>query len=132
MDRARFSQLLEAYGGDLARWPQGERAEAAAFATEHGAEFARETAQARLVDASLEAVWGETPDIALLQARVLKAARQGRASSFDRRALWALAACAVFGVLLGFGGGQLAPWPDFDESYFAMAFEAPIATGEDG
>ena len=51
---------------------------------------------------------------------------------FDRRAMLALAACAVFGVVLGYGGGQLAPPPLEDDVYFIMAFEAPFAFEDEG
>ena len=46
----------------------------------------------------------------------------------------ALAACAVFGVILGYGGGLFAPLADQDDSYFDVAFEAPsvAAPGEEG
>jgi len=42
----------------------------------------------------------------------------------------ALAACAVFGVVLGYGGGLLAPPPLEDDVHFTMAFEAPF--GDEG
>ena len=40
------------------------------------------------------------------------------APGFDRRAMLALAACAVFGVVLGYGGGLLAPAPMRTTRYF--------------
>ena len=39
---------------------------------------------------------------------------------------------AVFGVVLGYGGGLLAPTAPEDDSYFAMAFEAPFAFEDEG
>jgi hypothetical protein len=45
----------------------------------------------------------------------------------------ALAACAVFGIVLGYGGGMLAPLADQDDGYFTAAFEAPFDDdGDDG
>lgn len=129
MDRTRFDYLLEAYGADLARWPQGERAAAAAFADTAAGELAPKLAQARALDAALDAAWGDEPDITLLRARIMKQARPG-VGGVGRRVAWTLAACAIFGVLAGFGGAQFAPAENGDESYFALAFEAP--PGEEG
>lgn len=130
MDRARFEQLLGAYGGDLDRWPANERAAAAAFLAAHGAEVADALQQARAVDAALDQT-RETPDVELLAARVLR----GRPRPvFTVRAALALAACAVFGVMLGYGGGRLAPVADIDDPTFEAAFTAPFADalGEEG
>lgn len=132
MDRTRFDQLLEAYGADFARWPAGERAAGAAFATEHAGEVAQAMREARALDAALDAARGAHADVAALGARVLAAAPRPP-QGFDRRAGWALAACAVFGVLLGYGGGLLAPASAPDDEYFTMAFEAPLpAPGDEG
>lgn len=127
MDRARFEALLAAYGADVNRWPDGERADAQAFVAAHGAELSAAREEAREIDTMLAHASG-APSTDALAARILAAAPK-RAEVFDRRALLALAACAVFGVVLGYGGGLLAPAPLEDDSYFAMAFEAP---GEEG
>lgn len=127
MDRARFEALLAAYGADMNRWPEGERADAQAFLAAHGAEVNDARQEAREIDAMLGHASG-TPSTDALAARLVAAAPK-RAEVFDRRALLALAACAVFGVVLGYGGGLLAPAPLEDDSYFAMAFEAP---GDEG
>ena len=130
MNRERFEHLLEAYGADATRWPAEERAAAAEFAMRHAAELAGALDAARALDAELAAARGVAIDTSALAAKVLAAAPRKRAQ-FDRRAVWALAACAVLGVAVGYGGGMLAPPADTDEGYFAMAFEAP-ALGEDG
>lgn len=127
MDRARFEALLAAYGADVNRWPDGERADAQAFVVAHGDKVDDARQEAREIDAMLAHASG-TPNTNALAARILAAAPR-RAEVFDRRALLALAACAVFGVVLGYGGGLLAPAPLEDDSYFAMAFEAP---GDEG
>jgi hypothetical protein len=127
MDRARFEALLAAYGADVSRWPEGERGEAAAFVAERGAEVREAQQDAREIDAMLSHAL-PVPKLDALSVRILAAAPK-RTEVFDRRALLALAACAVFGVVLGYGGGLLAPAPLEDDSYFAMAFEAP---GDEG
>lgn len=123
MDRERFLHLLEAYGGDLRRWPAETRAPAAAYAAQD-AEAAAALAEARALDRALDAGRHGAEPSAALAARVL--AQAPRAAALDRRALFALAACAVFGIVIGYSGGLLAPPPAEDE-YFAMAFEAPLA-----
>lgn len=129
MDRERFDTLLEAYGADFARWPANERAAGAAFAARHGAELAEAIKSARALDASLNTTRGEVGDLSLLTARIMAAAPR-RAPGFDRRAVFALAACAVFGVLIGYGGGMLAPPSAADEAYFALTFDAPLLEDE--
>ena len=132
MDRTRFEQLLEAYGADLSLWPEAERAEAAAFAAAHADELVQVLAEARAMDALLKPGPEDAPDVELLSRRILKSAPV-QSARFDRRAAWALAACAIFGVLIGYGGGLLAPLADDDAGYFTAAFEAPfIASGDEG
>lgn len=124
MDRERFAYLLDAYGADFRRWPAEVRAQAAAFAAQD-AEAAALIGEARKLDAVLDGARDEAGPSADLAARILAAAPRAQRPAFDRRAMLALAACAVFGVLIGYGGGLLAPAPAEDDSYFSMAFEAP-------
>jgi hypothetical protein len=128
MDRERFDNLLAAYGGDFRRWPAEERAGAALFAVE-SAEAAAALKEAQTLDSALDQARGE-PDTSALAARILAQAPRGDVG-FDRRALLALAACAVFGIVLGYGGGMLAP-ADVDDGYFSAAFEAPLLIGDEG
>lgn len=131
MDRVRFDQLLEAYGADFARWPAAERAGGAAFAEAHAAAVGAALAEARALDEMLGAP-DEAPDVALLSARILKQVPRA-VQGFSARASWALAACALLGVVLGYGGGQLAaPAADQDDMFFTMAFEAPFETPGEG
>jgi hypothetical protein len=131
MNRERFEHLLEAYGADFARWPASERAAAAAYAAQHAGEIAPALVAARALDAALDAVRGAAPDAAGLSQRVLAAAPV-RSPGLDRRAGWALAACAVFGAALGYGGGLMAPASAADDEYFSIAFEAPQAIAGEG
>lgn len=135
MNRERFEHLLSAYGADISRWPAEDREAAATFAAETDDAIARAQADERGLDTALDALVEPPRDFALLEARILKQApKASRAGGFDTRALWALAACAMFGVLLGYGGGRLAPTQTVAESedYFSMAFEAPFDLGEGG
>jgi len=132
MNRTRFEQLLEAYGADFARWPASERAAGAAFASKHANEIAAALREARALDAALDAARGVAPETTALAVRVLAAAPK-RPQGVDRRVGWALAACAVFGVALGYGAGLMAPVAAADDEYFSIAFEAPsLAPGDDG
>lgn len=131
MDRERFKHLLEAYGADFARWPAEERQAGEAYAAAHADEFAVSRADERALDALLNA--HRAPDAGapeLLTARILAAHKRQRA--VDWRAVAALAACAVFGVLIGYGGGLMAPVADDEAVYFEAAFEAPFAALDEG
>ena len=131
MDRERFAELLDAYGADFRRWPAETRAAAAAFAAQ-SPEAAELIAEARKLDAVLDtarATAAPSPD---LTDRILAFAPRIQRPAFDRRAMFALAACAVFGVVLGYGGGLLAPAPAEDDAFFTMAFEAPTMFEDEG
>lgn len=131
MDRERFVELLDAYGADFRRWPADTRAAGAVYAAQEP-EAAALMAEARALDLVLDAARGNdelSPDLA---ARVLASAPRAQRPVFDRRAMFALAACAVFGVVLGYGGGLLVPVPSEDDAYFTMAFEAPLAFEDEG
>ncbi|MEZ6022872.1 MAG: hypothetical protein R3C16_05545 [Hyphomonadaceae bacterium] len=134
MNRERFEVLLEAYGADFARWPEAERAAGEAFAAAHVDAVSVLIAEARGLDAVLDTARIDLPEPDLLRRRIVaKAPRAGRPMGLDRRLGWALAACAVFGIVLGYGGGMLAPVAEGDDAYFTMAFEAPfVGLGDEG
>lgn len=128
MDRTRFEYLLDAYGADFERWPSDERAAGLAFARDNSEAAAPLLNAARALDAKLDWARAQVPPSAALVARILIAAPRAleRAPNLAP-AGWALAACALLGVVIGYGGGALAaPAADQDE-YFAAAFEAPPA-----
>jgi hypothetical protein len=130
MDRERFEHLLDAYGADFRRWPVDERAPGEAYAAESAAAAAL-LAEARALDGALSLA-GDAPDASALVARILTSVPRRRAG-FDTRAALALAACAVFGVVLGYGGGMLAPLADQDDGFFTAAFEPPFPDdGDEG
>jgi hypothetical protein len=129
MDRERFDHLLAAYGGDFRRWPADERAPAAVFAAQN-ADAAAAMKDAQTLDRALDQTRDDEGDTSALAAHILAQAPRAR-PWLDRRAMLALAACAVFGIVLGYGGGLLAP-ADVDDAYFSTAFEAPLVIGEEG
>jgi hypothetical protein len=131
MDRERFEHLLDAYGADFRRWPSETRAAAAAFAAQDP-EAAALLSEARSLDRVLDTAREAGAPSPGLAARILAQAPRAAARAFDRRAMLALAACAVFGIVLGYGGGLLAPAPVEDEAYFTMAFEAPFGFEDEG
>ncbi len=111
MDLKRFEEIVDAYGAEPRRWPEGERRAAEAFAT--GREEARAILfAARQMDVALESAVQPIPSAALRE-RILAAApkRRMRRSllSFgdlkgDRRA-WlsgaGLAAACACGMVFG-------------------------------
>ena len=129
MNRERFEQIVAAYGADPRRWPEAERADAEAFAAvdpDVASVVAGEAGLDRVLDHA-----GLTPETSALAARIL-AQRPRPVRAFDARAIIALAACAVFGVIIGYSGGQFAPLADTDDYYFSAAFEAPLFDGDEG
>ena len=134
MDRNRFEYLLEAYGADFARWPAAERALAEAYARAHANEIEALLGAARWLDDALDADKVSLQPSAGLSARILAAApgaaplRRAKAAG----AGWALAACTLLGVLIGYGGGALAATSADQDDYFAAAFEAPAPIGDVG
>lgn len=129
MDRARFDYLLAAYGADFRRWPEGERQAGAEFAAAH-AEVVEAMAEARLLDAGLAAAEDAPVRLELL-ARVSATASQApetRRSLFAARyAGWTLAACALVGVVIGYGGGLLTPPATDVDAFVVAAFDGPAA-----
>lgn len=132
MNRERFEQILAAYGAEPRRWPEAERADAEAFAAANP-DAAPVVADEAGLDRML-AHAGDTPDTSALAARILAQRPTRPARAFDTRAILALAACAVFGVIIGYSGGQFAPLADTDDYYFSAAFEAPLldSAGDEG
>jgi hypothetical protein len=136
MDRARFEYLLDAYGADFRRWPQDERAAAERFAREHAQDLAAPLNEARGLDQSLDLAGGSATPNDALSGRILAAAPRARRRAARRPTFapagWALAACTLLGVLIGYGGGALAAPSADQDDYFAAAFEAPPAISDAG
>lgn len=107
MNEQRFAEIVSAYGAAPRRWPEAERAAAQAFAAAHAAIAEPLLKRAAALDATLDADEAAAPSD-LLAARILNTAKLAPAR-MDWRPLAALAACAVFGLVAGFGLGGMAP-----------------------
>ena len=111
MDEERFERLIEAYGGESARWPQAERALAlrylAATPQAHGTR-----ATARRLDQMLDA-WAPPEASAGLRERI--GAGQPSVRPLRARDLWisaaGLAAACVIGLMFGAGVGAAGLGP---------------------
>jgi hypothetical protein len=106
MDEERFERLVEAYGGEAARWPDADRAPALRYlAANPGAHTTR--AAARRLDQLLDA-WPPGEPSAALRGHI--AAGQPSPRLVGSRTLWlsgaGLAAACAIGVMVGAGLGQ--------------------------
>jgi len=126
MNAERFAELAGAYGGDIARWPAGERDAARAWRAGHR-EAASVLAEAGSLDAFLNAGSSFTPSLTLT-AQVVKSAASKAAVKRPRT--WisgaALAAACAAGVVLG---------ANFSDSLFADPLTDTLhqtATDSDG
>jgi hypothetical protein len=108
MDLERFEALAGAYGGDIGRWPAGERAAASALAAPEPARTAAILSAEAGLDARLAAFAVRSPGAALVGA-VLRSAETAGADASRRLWRWltgagvgvALAASAAGGVAVG-------------------------------
>jgi hypothetical protein len=127
MDEARIAAILAAYGADPARWPEAERHAAQAWAAANAARFEALAADARAVDALLASDARDSAPGDLLRARILRAAP--KPGAFGVRAVAALAASAVLGVLIGFSGVSVR---GVDHAGADAAFDAALGFVDDG
>jgi hypothetical protein len=105
MTTERFLALLAAYGAEPRRWPEAERAAALAFLASAPAEVRATHAEASALDAALGDE-RDAPVPELLARRILRGAPRDLPRLM--RPAVAMAACALIGVVLGFGGARLA------------------------
>jgi ferric-dicitrate binding protein FerR (iron transport regulator) len=126
MDMNRFRELANAFGGDLDRWPEAERAAAEAWAAEN-AEAATILQDASELDALLAGAAGAPPSD-LLARRILKSAPAGPFEVDWRRPAVAAAAALIVGVVSGFTGGLFLPngSDPYYESEYADAFDGLV------
>jgi hypothetical protein len=105
MDKERFEQLIEAYGGESARWPQAERAPALRYLAATRAAHAIR-ASARRLDETLD-VWAPAGASLALHDRIVASAPVRR--DIGPRDLLisgvGLAAACVIGLMVGAGVG---------------------------
>lgn len=98
----RFDALAQAYGGQMRRWPEAERAAAEAFARAHAAEAEQALSKASALDAVLDRYDAPAPraDLAarILAARPLSADWRRWAAGLGAGLAAACAAGVVFGI----------------------------------
>lgn len=87
MTLERFTEILDAYGADMARWPEAERSAAAAFAETHGDLVQPLLAEATAIDALLGPSEARAAPDALAARIVASAPRHRRIVSRDWRGL---------------------------------------------
>jgi hypothetical protein len=125
MNAERFRAIVEGYGADPKRWPEAERAVAQDFATLP--EAAAVLAEARGLDALLDAS-DEAAAASLGFVRNVIAAAPKPRPAMSWRSYAAMAACALLGLALGFGGARSA----LENDAAAMALEIAFGGGETG
>lgn len=130
----RFEHLASAYGGDLRRWPEGERQAALALM---GADprAPAACARAQALDGLLDAVPRAAPSASLREHVIASAAGAGlrarRRPVFDPLAClsgagWAAAACA--GVVMG---GVFTSHVTADIQADAVLYQASLTAADD-
>jgi hypothetical protein len=112
MSLERFEDLAEIYGGDIARWPEGEREAARALLASEAGRLTPVLAAAAQLDRLLDLAPAQRPDAALM-GRLISAAPQpaggGRRWIAGLSAALGLSAAAFAGVLVGVTAGRPAP-----------------------
>lgn len=104
MSLERFEDLAEIYGGDIARWPEGERETARALLAAQAERLAPVLAAAAQLDRLLDLAPAQSPSAALM-GRLISAAPQpaggGRRWVAGLSAALGLSAAAFAGVFVG-------------------------------
>jgi hypothetical protein len=132
MTKTRVLALVDAYGGDPARWPSGER-EAAVALLSGDRELARAADEARHLDLMLDSLPVPQPSPALRVA--LKEIPERGTPWLEMLAGWiglwrpaaGLAAAAVLGIVIGAANPEL-PLPGFDAEITTAAAETTADT----
>lgn len=108
MNKDRFAEILDAYGGDPLRWPPAERLAAQGFAA-RDPQAAALLAEAEAFDALLDLAPGHAPSPALA-ARILRRRpkRSLWAELFPDMPVWRPAVGVAAALALGFGVQSVA------------------------
>lgn len=128
MSFERFEDLAETYGGEIARWPEGEREAARALLAAHPERLGSALAAAAQLDRLLDLAPAQGPDAALL-GRLIAAAPQpinaARRWIAGLGAALGLSAAAFAGIAVGVAVGRpqaVAP---------VVVAEQPVVTAVD-
>lgn len=128
MTLERFEDLAGTYGGEIARWPEGEREAARGLLAAQAERLSPVLAAAAQLDRLLDLAPAQSPDAALL-GRLITAAP--RPAALARRwiaglgAALGLSAAAFAGVAVGVVIGRPAPAPA------SVAAADPVVTAVD-
>ena len=119
MTQERFEALAEAYGGDLAQWPEAERSMALAYASAHDDKAAPVLKTAQALDALLNTAAEPAPSAVLFDQVVARGVAERRRST----PVWAAAAAALM-LTIGLGAGWVTAPGGVSQSddVFASAF----------
>ena len=130
MDIQKFTELLDAYGGNPARWPESQRGNAQSFADDNPKLAAPLIETARVLDHVLDGA-RDIPASDLLARRILAKSPNPFLSDW-RQAAAAAAAVLVIGAMGGYAGGSLLPQTTTDstEDYYADVFDGLSADWE--
>jgi hypothetical protein len=138
MDRERFEELAQAYGGAVARWPVEVRAAALAFAAREPEIARRALAGAEALDAALD-MWRPMPVSHALRERAIAAApgalrrTEGLSWLLGAGAGAGLAAACAAGLLLGllmYGQTTAVATADEPLSTVMTSYDIPIQAEE--
>ena len=130
MDIQKFAELLDAYGGNTARWPENQRGDAQSFADDNPELTAPLVEAASALDHMLDGARG-IPASDLLARRILAQSPNPFLSDW-RQAAAAAAAVLVVGAMGGYAGGSLLPQSatDSTDDYYADVFDSLSADWE--
>jgi len=107
MDETRFKALAEAYGGDLARWPEAERDAAEGFLADHPGQAAPILSEASVLDQLLASPGDLQVSPALEEAVLASAPIAEPVASPQPAPRWAGIAAAIT-LMAGAGAGWIA------------------------
>lgn len=125
-----FEQALDRYGGDVAKWPDGLRAEAEALTASDADAAVRAARAARLDDLLAEAVMPAPVDAALI-GRIVAGLDNGVRHGVTlhptpRLAAWAGAAMIAF-LSAGYAAGLMLPTSQGEDTFAGLMFGGDLA-----
>ena len=126
MDSLRFIHIVQAYGSDPKRWPEGERDAAISFSKREAAQDILRREES--FDVALDQIKAPEPSD-LLKARILKAAKAAPPIANDRaknrpvfiRRFAAIAAVAIMAITVTLSTGVLGIGSDLEEPLYETA-----------
>jgi hypothetical protein len=126
-----FERALDRYGGDVAKWPDGPRAEAEALMASN-ADAAAHAARAARLDGLLSETVRPTPVDAALIGKIVAGLDNGARPGVmlhptPRLAAWAGAAMIAF-LSAGYAAGLMLPASQGEDTFAGLMFGSGFAT----